>query len=133
MGGQTGPPGITSAAAASAAASATAKKKSSCLVEVVLQWSPQEVSQWLESIGLPMYCHAFLEHEIGGNELLTLERRDFKDVGVSKVGHIKRLQHGIKDIQHGKLPPRLLQGTCATQTLVTSATATPAEAAEKRF
>ena len=41
--------------------------------------------QWLESIGLPMYCHAFLDHEISGNELLSLERRDFKDVGVTKV------------------------------------------------
>ena len=89
MGGQTGPPGITSAAAASAAHSATVKKKSSCLVEVVLQWSPQDVSQWLESIGLPMYSHAFLEHEISGNELLALERRDFKDVGVTKVSKIK--------------------------------------------
>ena len=45
----------------------------------------QEVSQWLESVGLPMYCHAFLEHEISGTELLSLERRDFKDVGVTKV------------------------------------------------
>ncbi len=43
------------------------------------------MSQWLESIGLPMYCHAFLEHEISGAELLSLERRDFKDVGVTKV------------------------------------------------
>ncbi len=84
---------------------------SSCLVEVVLQWTPQEVSQWLESIGLPMYCHAFLEHEISGTELLSLERRDFKDVGVTKVGHLKRLQRGVKDIQHGKLPPRLLQSS----------------------
>ena len=50
-----------------------------------MKWSPQDVSQWLECIGLPMYCHAFLDHEISGTELLALERRDFKDVGVSKV------------------------------------------------
>ena len=29
-----------------------------------------------------------------------------------KVGHIKRLQHGIRDIQGGKLPRRLLHPTC---------------------
>ena len=29
-----------------------------------------------------------------------------------KVGHIKRLQHGIRDIQSGKLPRRLLHPTC---------------------
>ena len=58
---------------------------SSCMVEIAVQWSPNEVSQWLEAIGLPMYCHAFLEHEISGTELMSLERSDFKDVGVSKV------------------------------------------------
>ena len=36
-------------------------------------------------IGMPMYCHAFLEHEISGAELMSLEKSDFKDVGVSKV------------------------------------------------
>ena len=55
------------------------------MMEIALQWSPNEVSLWLEAIGLPMYCHAFLEHEISGTELLSLEKSDFKDVGVSKV------------------------------------------------
>jgi hypothetical protein len=32
-----------------------------------------------------MYCHAFQEHEISGSELVALERKDFKDVGVTKV------------------------------------------------
>ena len=54
-------------------------------LQVVTKWGPDEVSQWLESVGLPMYCHAFKEHEISGTELLSLERRDFKDVGVTKV------------------------------------------------
>ena len=58
---------------------------SSCMVEIVIHWSPSAVSQWLEAIGLPMYCYAFLEHEISGRELLSLERSDFKDVGVKKV------------------------------------------------
>ena len=54
-------------------------------MEIVNQWSPAAVSQWLEAVGLPMYCHAFLEHEISGKELLALEKSDFKDVGVTKV------------------------------------------------
>ena len=56
-----------------------------CPLQVAMKWGPDEVSQWLESVGLPMYCHAFKEHEISGTELLSLERRDFKDVGVTKV------------------------------------------------
>ena len=43
------------------------------------------MSQWLEAVGLPMYCHAFLDHEISGKEPLALEKSDFKDVGVTKV------------------------------------------------
>ena len=66
-------------------ASKGAFRNAGCLFQVVIKWGPDEVSQWLESIGLPMYCHAFKEHEISGTELLSLERRDFKDVGVTKV------------------------------------------------
>ena len=36
-----------------------------------------------------MYCHAFLEHEISGAELMSLEKSDFKDVGVTKVSFNK--------------------------------------------
>jgi hypothetical protein len=70
----------------------TAPTSSSCMVEIALQWSPNEVSQWLEAIGLAMYCHAFLEHEISGSELMSLEKSDFKDVGVTKVSKITCLE-----------------------------------------
>ena len=66
----------------------SATADTSCSVEIVIQWSPNAVSQWLEAIGLPMYAYAFLEHEISGRELLSLERSDFKDVGVTKVNQI---------------------------------------------
>ena len=66
-------------------ASSAGHEAGNCLAEIVNQWSPAAVSQWLEAVGLPMYCHAFLEHEISGKELLALEKSDFKDVGVTKV------------------------------------------------
>ena len=40
------------------------------------------------------------------------------------MGHIKRLQHGIKDIQQGRLPPRLLQ--CVTASFPASSTSSSA-------
>ena len=43
-----------------------------------------------------------------------------------QVGHIKRLQHGIKDIQQGRLPPRLLQ--CVTASFPASSTSSSAMA-----
>ena len=73
---------------ASSMASHSATSDAYCSVEIVSQWSPSAVSQWLEAIGLPMYAYAFLEHEISGLELLALEKSDFKDVGVSKVNKI---------------------------------------------
>ena len=79
-------PSTDSWQAGASTSSTAALADSSCIVEIVLQWSPSAVSQWLEAIGLPMYCYAFLEHEISGRELLALERSDFKDVGVKKVG-----------------------------------------------
>lgn len=96
------------------------------MVEIALQWSPSEVSQWLEAIGLPMYCHAFLEHEISGSELMALEKSDFKDAGVIKVGHIKKLQKGIRDIQSGKMPRRLLHATSGVTTSISNPSAVSA-------
>ena len=37
------------------------------------------------------------------------------------MGHIKKLQKGLRDIQNGKMPRRLLHATCG----VTSVSATP--------
>jgi len=108
------------------------ESSSSCLVEIVMQWSPHAVSQWLEAVGLPMYCHAFLDHEISGKELLALEKSDFKDVGVTKVGHIKRLQHGVRDLHHGRLPRRLLHSTCGTPAFVSSSSSSSEEIGEPR-
>ena len=75
-----------------------ASNDSTCIVEIVLQWSPNAVSQWLEAIGLAMYCHAFLDHEISGQELLALEKSDFKDVGVSKVRFFRNINF-LEDVE----------------------------------
>ena len=57
---------------------------------------------------------------------MSLERSDFKDAGVTKVGHIKKLQKGIRDIQNGKMPRRLLHATCGVTSVsqTTNSTAT---------
>ena len=63
-------------------------------------WGPQEVGAWLEGLQLQEYADAFIRHDIHGAELLTLERRDLKDLGVGKVGHIKRIQQAIRRLKH---------------------------------
>uniref|UniRef100_F7BA62 Diacylglycerol kinase n=1 Tax=Monodelphis domestica TaxID=13616 RepID=F7BA62_MONDO len=64
------------------------------------KWGPEEVASWLDALGLGEYKDIFTRHEIQGSELILLERRDLKDLGIRKVGHVKKILQGIKDISH---------------------------------
>ncbi|XP_065136422.1 diacylglycerol kinase delta-like isoform X1 [Paramisgurnus dabryanus] len=64
----------------------------------VHQWGVDEVGIWLEMLCLSEYKEIFNRHDIRGPELLQLERRDLKDLGVTKVGHMKRILQGIRDL-----------------------------------
>ncbi|XP_056675961.1 diacylglycerol kinase delta isoform X2 [Monodelphis domestica] len=61
-------------------------------------WGTEEVAAWLEHLSLCEYKEIFVRHDIRGPELLQLERRDLKDLGVTKVGHMKRILHGIREL-----------------------------------
>ncbi|XP_058556776.1 diacylglycerol kinase delta isoform X4 [Neofelis nebulosa] len=61
-------------------------------------WGTEEVAAWLEHLSLCEYKDIFTRHDIRGSELLHLERRDLKDLGVTKVGHVKRILCGIKEL-----------------------------------
>lgn len=64
-------------------------------------WGTQEVATWLETLQLSEYIDSFVKNDIRGRELLTLARRDLKDLGVTKVGHVKRILQAIKDLTQG--------------------------------
>uniref|UniRef100_A0A673ZY07 Diacylglycerol kinase n=1 Tax=Salmo trutta TaxID=8032 RepID=A0A673ZY07_SALTR len=66
------------------------------LLSAVHQWGTEEVAAWLEIICLTEYKEIFIGHDVRGAELLHLERRDLKDLGVTKVGHMKRILQGIR-------------------------------------
>ncbi|CAH1114294.1 unnamed protein product [Psylliodes chrysocephalus] len=67
----------------------------------VASWGTQEVATWLETLQLSEYVESFEKNDIRGRELLTLARRDLKDLGVTKVGHVKRILQAIKDLTQG--------------------------------
>jgi class 3 adenylate cyclase len=54
-----------------------------------------DVGSWLRSLGLETYGVAFRENEIDENVLPTLTADDLKDLGVSIVGHRRRLLNAI--------------------------------------
>ncbi|XP_058856596.1 diacylglycerol kinase delta-like isoform X2 [Acipenser ruthenus] len=64
----------------------------------VKKWGTEEVAAWLDSVGLGEYKDIFIRHDIQGSELVLLERRDLKDLGIKKVGHMKRILQGIKEM-----------------------------------
>uniref|UniRef100_A0A8C4KC73 Diacylglycerol kinase n=1 Tax=Dromaius novaehollandiae TaxID=8790 RepID=A0A8C4KC73_DRONO len=73
------------------------------LTLVVQKWGTDEVAAWLDLLSLGEYKEIFISHDIRGSELLHLERRDLKDLGITKVGHMKRILQGIKEL--GKNTP----------------------------
>lgn len=66
--------------------------------EAVSNWGVNEVIVWLEALQLSEYIDSFIKNDIRGKELLTLARRDLKELGVTKVGHVKRILQAIKDL-----------------------------------
>ncbi|KAL9837392.1 LOW QUALITY PROTEIN: diacylglycerol kinase delta-like [Geothlypis trichas] len=63
------------------------------------KWGSEEVAAWLETLGLGEY-RDFVRHDIQGSELILLERRDLKDLGITKVGHMKRILQAIKELSN---------------------------------
>lgn len=65
----------------------------------VHDWTTEDVGHWLVSLDLGEYREHFETHDIRGPELTALGRTDLKDLGISKVGHLKRIQHAIKELK----------------------------------
>lgn len=76
------------------------KNKETCvtLSLPVHQWGTEEVGAWLDFLCLTEYKDIFIGHDVRGAELIHLERRDLKDLGVTKVGHMKRILQGIREL-----------------------------------
>ncbi|XP_026670378.1 diacylglycerol kinase eta isoform X3 [Ceratina calcarata] len=68
--------------------------------EQVTMWGVQEVCTWLESLQLGEYTEQFVSHDVRGRELLSLARRDLKELGITKVGHVKRILQAINDLNN---------------------------------
>src|SRR5210317_1352 len=59
------------------------------------------VRDWLESLGLGEYAAAFEENYNDGQVLAHLTADDLKEIGVSAVGHRRRLLEAIKKLAQG--------------------------------
>ena len=54
-----------------------------------------DVATWLHELGLAQYAAAFIENSVSVDLLPSLTADDLKDLGVSAVGHRRRLLNAI--------------------------------------
>lgn len=78
--------------------STVAQKSTASTRETVANWGISEVVTWLETMQLGEYVETFTRNDVRGKELLTLTRRDLKELGIQKVGHVKRILQACKDL-----------------------------------
>jgi hypothetical protein len=67
-----------------------------------------DVSAWLTNIGLGQYEAAFRDNAIDGDLLPSLTAEDLKDLGVTIVGHRRKLLDAIATIGAASKPRPLL-------------------------
>jgi class 3 adenylate cyclase len=57
----------------------------------------RQVTDWLEGLGLGQYAHRFAENDIDFAVLAKLNDADLKELGVTSLGHRKRLLEAIAE------------------------------------
>ncbi|KAM6973377.1 SH3 and multiple ankyrin repeat domains protein 2b [Aplochiton taeniatus] len=62
----------------------------------LVMWSKEDVADWLESLNLAEHRHAFLDNDIEGSHLPSLQKDDLIDLGVTRVGHRMNIERALK-------------------------------------
>ncbi|KAM3877276.1 SH3 and multiple ankyrin repeat domains protein 2 [Diretmus argenteus] len=62
-------------------------------------WSKHDVADWLEGLNLGEHRDAFLDNEIEGAHLPSLQKEDLIDLGVTRVGHRMNIERALKLLQ----------------------------------
>ena len=74
-----------------------------------------DVSTWLRDLGLEDYAQAFRANHIDAKVLARLTADDLAAIGVTSVGHRRKLLDAIAVLQEATAPPSA-QPTAATRT-----------------
>ncbi|MEK1852186.1 MAG: adenylate/guanylate cyclase domain-containing protein [Phyllobacterium sp.] len=91
-----------------------------------------DIEEWLRSLGLPQYVTAFRENNIEAEVLLWLTAEDLKDIGVSSVGHRRRLLEAIAELRESSSPTSIGDVKETTQVTGLASAAVPSTGAERR-
>ena len=58
-----------------------------------------DIAAWLKELGLERYAEAFLDNDVDSAVLLTLSADDLKELGVSSLGHRRKLLEAIAQLR----------------------------------
>ena len=72
-----------------------------------------DITDWLGKLGLEQYAPAFRDNAIDFRVLPRLTAEDLKDLGVTMVGHRRRLLDAIAALS-AEAPVALVEPSCAT-------------------
>lgn len=64
--------------------------------ESVLDWDEARVAEWLRSINCSDYVEIFKKNNINGENLMDMDQKTLKDMGVKKVGDRVRIGNQAK-------------------------------------
>jgi class 3 adenylate cyclase len=81
----------------------------------------QQISNWLNTLGLGQYAHRFAEVDINFAILRDLTDQDLKELGVSSLGHRRQLLRAIAELKGAPEP-----------STVAAAPVAPLDTAERR-
>ncbi|XP_078271041.1 SH3 and multiple ankyrin repeat domains protein 2-like [Rhinoraja longicauda] len=61
-------------------------------------WTKHDVADWLDTLNLGEHKDAFLDNEIDGSHLPSLQKDDLIDLGVTRVGHRMNIERALKQL-----------------------------------
>jgi class 3 adenylate cyclase/tetratricopeptide (TPR) repeat protein len=64
----------------------------------------QSISEWLQSLDLDQYAQAFVDNDIDFRVIVKLSEQDLKELGVSSMGHRKKILTAIEELHEATAP-----------------------------
>ncbi|XP_076819198.1 uncharacterized protein LOC143464965 isoform X4 [Clavelina lepadiformis] len=65
----------------------------------LIEWTVEDVGNWLDNLGMGMYGQVFMENEIDGSHLPDLGKEELQELGVTRVGHRLTLERSLKKLK----------------------------------
>ncbi|XP_062510285.1 SH3 and multiple ankyrin repeat domains protein 2-like isoform X2 [Corticium candelabrum] len=75
------------------------KPNKSLCFKPLLQWTVNDVSDWLRSFAMEEYVQSFHDNQIQGSHLAEMTKDDFKELGVLPLGHRLTIANAVAKLQ----------------------------------